>query len=65
MIRKNNPPPPSKFLITGFHIPEYQGEIPQFDPDDIIEGEEACAAYDEERRKEREAEEKKTQEGQL
>lgn len=42
------PPRPPKFLTMGFFIPPYKGEIEQFDPSDIIEGEEAIRKDDEE-----------------
>lgn len=49
--QNNLPPRPPRFLTMGFYIPPYQGELPQFDVDDIIEGEEACRAYDEEQKR--------------
>lgn len=52
MIEPQNklPPQPPKFLTMGFYIPEYKGPPLEFDPGDVIEGEEACRAYDEEQK---------------
>lgn len=42
---------PPNFMTLGINIPKYRGEIPIFDPSDIIEGEEAIKADDEEQKR--------------
>lgn len=38
-------------MTLSFRVPKYEGELPIFDPSDVIEGEEECRAYDEGKRK--------------
>ena len=50
MNKKHRPLPPN-FMTLSFRVPKYEGELPIFDPSDVIEGEEECRAYDEEKKK--------------